>query len=85
MVIDAATFCWPYSPGPICTPNTLAATVILVPGFQYARGRQCTFWSSNQCQDPATFGVVVMVSAFSAAFLSAMGSSKWIGIGWPTP
>src|SRR3954452_21222491 len=70
---------------PTCTPYTAALTVTLVPGFQYAFGRQCAAWSENQCQAPATAGLVVTVSAFSAAALSAIGSSKRTGTGCPMP
>ncbi len=70
---------------PTCTPYTAALTLTLVPGAQYVCGRQCTTWSENQCQAPATLGLVVTVSDRSAAALSVIGSSNRTLIGCPTP
>ena len=56
-----------------------------MPGFQYAWGRQCTSWSSIQCQAPAAGGSVNTDSARWAAARSGMCSSKWTTMTCPTP
>ena len=85
IVNDADTSDCPYRPAPRFRPYTAAFTVTLVPGTQYASGRQCISCPSNQCQRPTTGGLVVTVTAFSAAARSGTVSSKCTTMGWPMP
>ena len=60
-------------PLPASYPSMWAATLTLVPAAQYCAGRQCSELSENQCQAPATAGVVVTVSRLSKAACWAGG------------
>src|SRR6266536_4412377 len=63
--------------------DTLTET--LVPGTQYASGRQCSSWLSNQCHLPRTGGSVATVTDCSTTARFWIASSKCRMIGWPTP
>ena len=73
------------TPSASSTFDIAATTLTLVPDGQYSFGRQCTSVEENQRQAPSTDGVLVTVSADSAAFLFFTGCEKTTITGMPTP